>query len=91
MRVTSINKKKMRIKTDKSGNIYKIDPPLYEKILHNKIAGKYKLDYKRTDCQIDNDTYKLTNKFNIKNKRSARKRKSANIFFKYLKENSEND
>ena len=51
----------MWIKANKSRNLYKINPLQYIKILQNKITEKYKLDYDNTECQINNDTYKLTN------------------------------
>ena len=38
------NSNKMWIRADKSRNLYKIDPPQYRKILHNKILEKYKLN-----------------------------------------------
>ena len=56
----------MWIKADKSRNLYKINSLQYIKILH-KIREKYKLDYDDIKCQF-NDTYKLANKLNIKNK-----------------------
>ena len=52
----------MWIKANKSGNLYKIDPPLYEKILHDKITEKYKLDQDNIIDQINQDSYIFTNK-----------------------------
>ena len=40
----SDNSNKIGIKADKSRNLYKIDPPIYMKILHDKTTEKYKLD-----------------------------------------------
>ena len=65
----------MCIKAGKSSNLYRIDPSLYEKILHNKITEKHKLDRDYIINQINKGTYNFINKFNIKNQSGKRNRK----------------
>ena len=72
---------KMWIKADKSRNLYKIDPPQYRKILHDKITGKYKLDQNNIVDQINKDTNNFTNKLNIKNKLNKLNRKKCTYYF----------
>ena len=71
----------MWIKDDKSRNLYKIDPLLYKKILHDKITEKYKL---YIIDQINNDTYNFTNKLNIKNKLNKVNRKMHILFLRII-------
>ena len=85
------NLNKMWIKADKSRNLYKIDPLLYKKILHDKITEKYKSDQDNIIDQINKDTYNFTNKLNIKNKLGKLNRKNAYIIFKDHKQNFENN
>ena len=81
------NSNKMWIKADKSRNLYKTDPPLYKKILHNKITEKYKLNQDNIIDQTNKDSYLFTYKLNIKNKLGKLNRKDACIIFKDHKQN----
>ena len=47
--------------SDKSRNLYKINPSNYHKILKNKITDNYKIDYNDTISQINDDTLKFAN------------------------------
>ena len=49
------------MRADKSKNMYKINPSKYQEILRNKITDNYKIDYKDTICQINNNTCKFAN------------------------------
>ena len=66
--VVDINKSnKMWIKADKSRSQYKIDPPQYQKILHDKITEKYELDKDNIIDQNNKDTYNFPNRLNCNN------------------------
>ena len=53
---------------DESKNMYKINPSKYQEILRNKITDNYKIDYKDTISQINNDTGKFANKLYIEDR-----------------------
>ena len=62
--------------------VYKVNPPLYKKILHDKITKKYKLYQYDIIDEINIDTYNFTNKLNIKNKFHRLNRKDTYIISK---------
>ncbi len=47
------------VRSDKSKNIYKIEPSKYQEILKSKITNNYKIDHNNTIEQIDKDTSKF--------------------------------
>ena len=73
------------VRADKSKNVYKINPSKYQEILRN-----FKIDYKGTICQINNDTCKFANKLHIEDRLGKFKRKDAYILIKDHKPNFEN-
>ena len=78
------------VRADKSKNKYKIIPSKYKEILRNKISDNYKIDYKDTNCQINNDNCKFANKLHIEDRLGKFKMKDAYILFKDHKPNFEN-
>ena len=74
------NWNKMWMKGNKSRDLYKIDPQLHKKILHDKITEKYRLDQDNISDQINKGIYNFTNKF-IKNKLGKHNRKKCMYYF----------
>ena len=81
--------KKFIVDINNSGKMW-IKADQYRKILHN-ITEKHKLNQNNIFDQINQDTYNLRNKFNIKNKLSKLNRKNVYIILQDHKQNFENN
>ena len=79
--------KKIWVRSDKSNNIYQVNPYEYERILNDKITESYKLDHNDMITQINRDTAKFTWKMNMIDSLGKMEEKSAYLLFKDHKKN----
>ena len=80
--------KEIWVRSDKSNNIYQVNPYEYERILNDKITVSYKLDHSDTITQINRDTAKFAQKMNMIDRLGKMEEKSAYILFKVHKKTS---
>ena len=64
--------------------MYKIKPSKYQEILKNKITDNYKIDYKNTIDQINNDTCSFASKLHIDDRLGNLKRKMLTFYLRTI-------